>query len=98
MGLLTHSTKKKPVSQRSKGLELPKKPSTVPRRDALLGDRYGRGTPWQELHPPAMLPGPMGVKRSKLQWDKEVDVIDWGFRLPISSLPISHPSSAHCAF
>lgn len=45
-----------------------------------------------------MLPGPMGVKRSKPQWDQEEDVIDWGFRLPISSLLISHPSSARCAF
>ena len=98
MGLLTHSTKKKPVSQRSKGLELPKKPSMVPAGDALLGDSYGQGTAPREPHPPAMLPGQMGVERSKPRRGNEVDVIDRGFCLPLSCLLIFYPSSVHCAF
>lgn len=89
LGLLTHSTKKNPVSQRSKGLELLKKPSMGP-RGMILGD------PWSCI--PWDAPGAVGVEHWRPQQSNDVDAIDQDLLLPLSCLLISHPSPVHCVF
>ena len=95
MGPLTHGTKKNLLVNVQQGWSSRRNPPWSP-----------RGCSAWALRPrsciPCDAPGPMGVEHAKPRRGDEVDVIDWGFHLLLSCLPISHPishpSSARCVF